>query len=94
MSKQKAVASPVAVGNAVLIRAVTNYYTGRIAAVTKDEVVLVEAAWIADMGRFADALDNGKLSEVEPYPAGPVSINRGAIVDVCLWAHALPRDQK
>jgi len=69
------------------------YYTGRVALVKASEVVLSDAAWIADTGRFADALARGTLSEVEPF-IGPVSINRGAIVDVTEWKHALPRVQK
>jgi hypothetical protein len=72
---------------------VTLYYTGRVVAKDTSEVVLSEAAWIADTGRFADALSKGTLNEVEPFP-GLVSINRGAIVDVSEWKHPLPRAQK
>ena len=35
--------SPIRVGNSVLIRSVTHYYTGKIALVTKDEIVLTDA---------------------------------------------------
>lgn len=83
-------ASPIQVGNSVFIRSVTHYYTGRIAAVTRDEIVLLDAAWIADTGRFSRALQSGVFSEVEPFHQ-PVSIGRGAIIDVTLWPHALPR---
>ena len=86
--------SPMSVGRKVFIRTVTHYYTGMVSLVTKEEVVLTEAAWVADTGRFAEALRTGSLTEVEPYPDGPVSINRGAIVDVSVWAHDLPREQQ
>jgi hypothetical protein len=87
------VASPLSVGKAVLIRTVTHYYTGRVAQVKAHEIVLRDAAWIADTDRFHDALKTGTLSEVEPF-VGPVSVNRDALVDVTEWKHALPREQK
>jgi len=83
--------SPVKVGEKVLIRCVTHYYTGKVEIVTDEEIILSNAAWIADMGRFSEALKNGTLSEVEPYPDGLISINRGAVVDVAPWNHELPR---
>jgi hypothetical protein len=85
--------SPLSVGKPVLVRTVTLYYTGRVALVKASEVVLSEAAWIADTGRFHNALRDGTLNEVEPF-IGPVSINRGAIVDVTEWKHPLPKAQK
>jgi hypothetical protein len=85
--------SPLSVGRSVFIRTVTMYYTGRVVSVKAGEVVLTEAAWIADAGRWHNALKNGTLSEVEPF-VDPVSINRGSIIDVTEWKHALPKEQK
>lgn len=85
--------SPYNIGDAVFIRTVTYHYTGRISAIYPGEIMLADAAWIADSGRFHVALATGALSEVEPYPAGVV-ISRGAIVDVSPWAHPLPRNAK
>lgn len=87
------IVSPLSVGRAVLIRTVTHYYTGRIAQVKAHEIVLRDAAWIADTGRFFDALSTGNLSEVEPF-VGPVSINRDVLVDATEWKHPLPKTQK
>lgn len=81
------------IGKCYLIRTVTMHYTGRIVSVTDSDVVLEDAAWIADTGRFADALKSGSLLEVEPYP-GRVAVCRGAMVDFSEWSHALPRAQK
>lgn len=81
------------VGKAYMIRTVTMHYTGRVVAVTDSDVVLEDAAWIADTGRFADSLASGELAEVEPYP-GRVAICRGAMVDFAEWCHKLPRTQK
>ena len=87
--------SPVQVGNNVYIRTVTYHYTGRIVQLSDAEIVLDDAAWIADSGRFTQAMAHGTLSEVEPYPGGVhVSISRGADVDVSSWLHDLPRAQK
>ena len=85
--------SPIRVGNTVLIRTVTNYYTGRIAAFTDAEILLDDAAWVADTGHFTNALTTGTLSDVEPY-VGPVVVSRGALVDCCDWRHPLPRQVK
>lgn len=83
------------VGANYFIRTVTNFYTGKLVAVTDKELVLKDAAWIADTGRFADALEKGTLNEVEPYPDGTrVIVNRDAICDASIWKHALPRTQK
>jgi len=87
--------SPIRVGESVFICTVTRYYVGRIVALSREEIVLLDAAWITDTGRFAQALATGALSEVEPYPSGvPVSVARGAVVDVSAWRHPLPRDVK
>jgi hypothetical protein len=81
------------IGKAYLIRTVTMHYTGRVIAITDSDVLLEDAAWIADTGRFADSLQTGELSEIEPYP-GRVAVCRGAMVDFCEWTHRLPKVQK
>ena len=82
---------PYTIGASYIIRTVTMYYTGRLESVFPGELVLADAAWIADTGRWSAALATGKLSEVEPYP-GLCIVSRAAIVDVAPWAHPLPRD--
>lgn len=85
--------SPFVIGENYLIRTVTMIETGRVVRVTPTEVVLEGAAWIADTGRFADALKSGNFNEVEPFPDGEVIVGRGAIVDACRIG-TLPRKQK
>jgi hypothetical protein len=82
------------IGSAYLIRTVTMIQTGRLIAVGEHELVLEDAAWIADTGRFADALKGGSFSEVEPFPDGEVIIGRGSVIDACSLPFALPRVQK
>lgn len=85
--------SPYEVGSIYLIRTVTMIDTGRIVRVTPTEIVLEEAAWIADTGRFSDAVKAAKFNEVEPFPDGEVIVGRGSIVDACKIGTA-PRSQK
>lgn len=51
---------PYTVGTTYIIRTVTMYYTGRLQSVWPGELVLSDAAWIADTGRFSTALSTGK----------------------------------
>jgi len=86
-------AHPYPVGDNVFIRTVTMHYTGKIESVTDSDIVLSDAAWIADSGRFSEALRTGSLAEVEPYPYGCI-VARGGLLDVSPWRHPLPRDTK
>jgi hypothetical protein len=80
------------IGKNVFIRTVTHHYTGRVMGLSDNFITLVDVAWIADDGRFNEAIAAGKLNEVEPYPDGlEVDIGMGAILDVCEWRHKLPR---
>jgi len=67
--------------------------TGRLVAVTAQELVLEDAAWIADTGRFADSLEKAEFGEVEPFPPGRVILGRGAIIDA-VKIRSVPRSQK
>lgn len=85
------------IGQAVFIRTVTNYFTGRVVGITEaNEVVLEEAAWIAVTGRFGTMLTVGVecITEVEPFPVDLlVYINRSSIIDWFDWKHTLPNKQ-
>jgi hypothetical protein len=91
----EATLSPYKIGENYFIRTVTHFNTGKLIRVTSKELVLKDAAWIADTGRFMQAIKDGTLNEVEPYPDGEeVVVGRGAIVDAVIWRHPLPRTQK
>lgn len=73
--------SPWAVGKKYFIRTVTMHLTGELVSVGSQELVLKDAAWIADSGRFSEAVrDVSKCSEVEPFDK-PVIVGRGSIID-------------
>jgi hypothetical protein len=79
-------------GQAYFIRTVTYHTVGRVKSVTGNFVELEEASWVADSGRFSQAIKKGTLSEVEPV--GTVFVNMDSIVDVFPWVHKLPTEQK
>ena len=86
--------SPYCIGGNYLLRTVTHIVTGKIESVGPLEIVVSSAAWIADTGRYANAVATGSFSEVEPYPDGKlVIVGRTTIVDACEIPN-LPRDQK
>jgi hypothetical protein len=84
---------PWKVGTCYFIRTVTMFLVGRLVWFGDRELVLDQASWIADTGRFYDALSTGRLSEIEPFPR-PVIVGRGSIIDATEWTHALPLVQK
>jgi len=86
---------PYEIGENYFIRTITHHYTGKLIEVYDNELVLTDAAWIADDGRFKDAVESGTFSELEPFPdSRRVVIGRGSIVDACTVTFPLPRNQK
>src|ERR1017187_7116918 len=81
------------IGKNYLIRTVTMIDTGRLIAVTDHELVLEDAAWVADTGRFMQAVASAEFGEVEPFPEGRVIIGRGSIIDA-VQIKLVPRSQK
>lgn len=85
---------PYELGEPYLIRTVTMANTGLLVGVTPTELVLIQAAWVADTGRFANGVATGEFSEVEPFPPTKrVIIGRGAIIDAVIIPK-LPLTQK
>ena len=86
-------AHPYEIGKSYLIRTVTMIVLGKLESVYETELVLSSASWVADTGRFYDALKTGKLNEVEPFIDDAI-VGRSALIDATIWQHKLPRDQK
>lgn len=80
------------VGGAYFFRTVTYHLTGRVKQVLGNLLILEEAAWIADSGRFTQAIKDGVLSEVEPV--GEAILNLSTVTDMFPWKHPLPKVQK
>ena len=82
-------------GDAYFIRTVTSFFTGKLVCIDGPELIFTDCAWIADTGRFADAMKTGNVNEAEPFPKDqPVLVNRESIVDATLWTHQLILVQK
>lgn len=81
------------IGKVYLIRTVTMIDTGRLVSVGDHELVLEDAAWIADTGTFSVALEKAEFGEVEPFPDGRVLIGRGGIIDA-VQIKSAPRSKK
>lgn len=84
---------PYQIGKNYLIRTVTMIQTGRLIAVTNQELVLADACWIADTGRFSECLKTGEFNEVEPF-INNVVIGRGSVIDATEFSHKLPTKVK
>ena len=94
-TKKSLAEHPYQIGKNYFIRTVTYHITGRLVGVFPQELVLEDAAWIADSGRFAQAMETGNFAEVEPIPAGRQEIiGRGSICDAQVVDWPLPRTQK
>ena len=83
------------IGENYLIRTVTMTSVGKLKKVTNSELVLTNASWIADTGRYHDAIKDGfsSAAEIEPY-IDDIIINRSAIVDATKYRHELPSKQQ
>lgn len=80
------------IGKSYFFRTVTYHLVGRLAGIDGDFLLLEEASWVADSGRFMNALQQGVLSEVEPV--GDAIVNQQSICDAFPWRHKLPKEQK
>jgi hypothetical protein len=80
-------------GEKYFIRTVTMHIIGTLLDIEGSELLLKNAVWVADSGRFYNALKTGQLEEVEPF-VNDVIINRGSIVDATVWNHEIPKEPK
>lgn len=84
-------ATPFKIGESYLIRTVTHYHVGRVKEVIGNFLVLTEASWVQDTGRFSECWKNPSVfKEVEPVTSECFFISLNAIVDAGQWDHPLP----
>jgi hypothetical protein len=79
------------IGKKLFIRTVTYHMTGKVKDRVGSFFHLTDAAWIADSGRFMNAIKEGTLNEVEPV--GEAWVNISSIVDMFIWKFDLPKKQ-
>jgi hypothetical protein len=80
------------VGQKWFFRTVTYHLVGRVVKYFDNFFLLEDASWVADSGRFTQAIKAGKLNEVEPV--GMTLVNLDSVVDAFPWTHALPTSPK
>lgn len=80
------------VGKSFFFRTVTYHLVGKIGKRLGKFFLLQDASWVADSGRFANAIKEGTLDEVEPV--GTAMVNIDSITDMFPWNHKLPDSQK
>ena len=86
-------------GEKVYIRTVTHHQVGEVVGTSEvgqtTFVILKNASWVADSGRWFDTLKDGfkDNAEIEPEQ-GMVAVNVGSIIDTREWLHDLPTKQQ
>jgi hypothetical protein len=80
------------VGKKWFIRTVTYHTVGKVTKIVGNFLVMEQATWVADSGRFMGAIKEGTLNETEPV--GECMINISSIVDMFPWKHSLKINQK
>jgi hypothetical protein len=91
--------APFTKGSNVFLRKITMILTGHVEDIWHDGstwwIELTTAAWIADTGRYSQAVQSGRFSEVEPYaPDQIVKVPLSDLIDGFEVTWALPTEQK
>lgn len=73
---------PFEIGGEYFIRTVTHHLTGRVKDIVGKFLILEDAAWIADSGRFNEFFTSPSSNlEVEPFGDREVFVNTDSITD-------------
>ena len=76
------------IGTRYYVQTVTHYYVGTLVALTPQELVLVDVAWVADSGRHGEFVAGGAAKEMEAWPPrAQVIVGRGSLVAASMDAH-------
>jgi hypothetical protein len=84
------------VGSCVIVRIPSGFtYVGRLVALYATHIALVEAAWVADSGRFSAFLATGRADgmEIEPYPDDTVVRVPRQLAEIADWGHPPLRER-
>ena len=90
--KSVGIEHPFQEGKSYFIRTVTYHFIGTIKEIVGKWIILKDASWVADSGRFHEALEKGTLSEVE-YMKSAI-INMDTITDATEWENKVPKESK
>lgn len=88
---------PFEIDKQYFLRTVTYHLTGKLVDIKGKFLIFDDACWIADTGRFADAMkkgiDKADSHETEPWNQ-KVFVNVDTIVDACEYTYSLPKEQE
>jgi hypothetical protein len=84
------------IGKNFFFRTVTYHIVGRVVTAFDTNsgtfLRLEDASWVANSGRFMQALRDGDIDEVEPV--GHAFLNLDTVTDFFPWVHDLPTEQR
>lgn len=78
------------VGQKWFFRTVTYHLLGKVKKIAGRFIVLENAVWVGDSGRFSDFLKTGPSQSAELEPCGTALLNSESIVDAFPWKHEIP----
>ena len=82
------------IGQNWFFRTVTYFMVVKVKKRMGKFLVLEQASWIPDTGRFTDFVKNGISAKVEVEPIGMMIVNMDSIVDGVPWTHSLELSQQ
>jgi len=83
---------PFAIGQHYFFRTITFSMVGQVKEIVGKFLILEDASWIAETGRFMETIRDGSLNEVEPL--GKAFLNIESIVDAFEWKHNTHKAQR
>lgn len=92
-TKQSSIKHPFKIGEKYFIRTATFFQLGRLKEICGKWLILEDAAWIADTGRFHEFLKDGKCNEYEAF-VDNVFIPIDSVIDITIWSHSLFKGNK
>jgi len=93
VGSQKQKRLPFKVGEKYFIRTATFFQLGKLKEIVGEWLVLENASWIADTGRFYEFLKDGKCNEYESFTED-VYVPLSSVIDITIWSHALFKGNK
>ena len=84
---------PFVIGKKYFVRTLSYHFTGKLKEKMGDFLMFEDSAWIADSGRFMQAIETGKMDEVEPINCDKHGVNKATIVDFMEVSWELPNKQ-
>lgn len=84
VSRPKIRPLPFKVGEKYFIRTATLFHLGRLKEIVGEWLVLENASWIADTGRFHEFLMDGKCNEYESF-VNDAFVPLSSVIDITKW---------